>query len=803
MATGTTTKRARSPDVSARSPAPGSRGAGAALGRLVLGPALPTARLAHERLGKPTALAVFASDNLSSSAYATEEILKVGVPAVGAAAFAIVMPVTIAILGVLAILLFSYRQTIRAYPSAGGAYVVTRDNFGLVPAQVAGVALMTDYVLTVAVSISAGVAAITSVAPALVPYRVALALGFVWLLAWGNLRGLREAGRLFMLPTYFFVAMMFMLIVTGALRAFQGDLARLPTPAGVAETGTIGIFLALHAFASGGAAVTGVEAISNGVPTFRPPEWRNARTTLMWMGGFLAVMFTGLSFLAVLLHAMPTDQETLTSQIARAVFGSGAGGTALYLMAQLATMLILILAANTSFAGFPQLASFQARDHFMLRRLTTRGRRLVYSNGILGLAVAASGLILLFAADVHRLIPLYAVGVFTSFTMSQAGMAKRHLRRREPGWRHGLLINGFGAIVTTAVAVIVAATKFAHGAYAVLLFVPLGVWILVRVNRRYEEERHRLEDDLPAFERPAPARPVAVVLVEDLGGTMLHALKYARTIHAAEIRAIHVAGPEGAGDLPTRWAALGLGLPLRVLDHHGDPAVSIAGYVAALGEDLDITVVVPSPARIGWFERARRGRAGSRLTRAVAHYPNVRVTLVRDHNRPEHADAGDEDLRRRMGPRASHDVVVLIDRPDRAVLRAVRYALSMGARQVRAVHAAVDPDVQGVLIERWMSLGIPVDLDLVECWDRDVARSLERYVVGMMEPGVEVTVILPRRDYSSARQRLLHDRTSRRITRALNRYGHVDVGIVPYFLPALPQPDAGAAAGGGPTRTLG
>ena len=420
-------------------------GTGHALKRVFLGPALPTAQLKHERLGKPTALAVFASDNLSSVAYATEEILKVAVPAVGVLAFSLVMPVTFGILAVLAILLFSYRQTIKAYPSAGGAYIVTKDNFGLLTAQLAGVALLTDYVLTVSVSVAAGVAAITSAAPGLYAYRVVLSVAFIWLIAWGNLRGVRESGRLFAVPTYFFIVMMFVLLGTGMVRALAGDLHPLPIPPDVAETtGAIGLFLILHAFASGGAAVTGVEAISNGVPAFKPPEWLNARTTLMWMGSLLGVMFLGLSFLAMKLQVTPSETKTVISEVGRAIFGSGPVGTAMFLMLQVATTLILILAANTSFADFPRLANFHARDHFMPRPLTKRGQRLVFSNGIIGLAIASTLLVILFRADVHKLIPLYAIGVFTSFTLSQAGMAKRHLRLREPGWRHGLAINGLG-----------------------------------------------------------------------------------------------------------------------------------------------------------------------------------------------------------------------------------------------------------------------------------------------------------------------------------------------------------------------
>jgi amino acid transporter len=761
-----------------RKRAPDPRGRQHVWKRLVLGPALPTARLKHERLGKPTALAVFASDNLSSVSYATEEILRVVVPAIGVLAFSVVMPVTFAILGVLAILLFSYRQTIKAYPSAGGAYVVTKDNFGLLTAQLAGVALLTDYVLTVSVSVSAGVAAITSVAPSSFAYRVPMAVAFIWVIAWGNLRGIREAGRLFAVPTYFFIAMMFVLLGSGIVRSFLGDLHPLPIPGDVAETtGAISLFLLLHAFASGGAAVTGVEAISNGVPAFRSPAWRNARTTLMWMGTLLGVMFLGLSYLAVRLQVVPSEKATVISEVGRAVFGGGAMGTVLLVMLQTATTLILILAANTSFAGFPSLASFQASDDFMPRPLTKRGHRLVFSNGIIGLAVASTALVVLFQADVHRLIPLYAIGVFTSFTLSQAGMAKRHLRLREPGWRHGLLINGLGAITTAVVTVVIAITKFADGAWAVMVFVPVMIWVLVRLNRQYEREHEMLDVGLPPFDRGSVGRPAALVLVEDLDRKTFHALQYAKTIRSSSTTAVHVArNDEDSRRLQRRWAELGTGVLLEILPPDGDHVTTIARRAAQLAVEDDVTLIVPGPARVGRLERIRRGRTGARLTRMLAPNPHVRVTVVRDH--PHRESAG----RTRLLPRASHRVVVLVDRPDRAAMQAVSYALELGATEVVAVHAAVEPELQDELITRWMDLRIPVPLDLVECWDRDVARSVERYVVDLMGPRTEVTVVVPRRDYARPSQRLLHDRTSRSIAKALGRYEHVDIAVVPYFL---------------------
>src|SRR5215211_7335473 len=427
--------------------------------RKLLGPPLHTEQLEHERLGKPTALAVFASDNLSSSAYATEEILRVLVPAVGLAAFTLVVPITVAMLVVLGFLILSYRQTIKAYPTAGGAYMVTRDNFGLLPAQVAGVALLTDYVLTVSVSVAAGTAALTSAFSALRPWTVPIAVAFIAVIAFGNLRGVRESGKVFAVPTYFFMVNMALLLGWGLVRWAAGDLPRATQGTeGMLRFGHQGsgllmgasLFVVLHAFASGGAAVTGVEAISNGVPAFRKPEWKNARSTLVVMGSLLGVMFLGLSVLAAHMKVAPFAEGTPTviSQIGDLIYGPSALGRIMFLSLQAGTMLILVLAANTSFADFPRLASFHAGDKFMPRQLTKRGHRLVFSNGIVFLSVAAIALVIATGAKVDRLIPLYAIGVFTSFTLSQAGMARHHLRQKEPGWRKGFVINGIGAFLS-------------------------------------------------------------------------------------------------------------------------------------------------------------------------------------------------------------------------------------------------------------------------------------------------------------------------------------------------------------------
>ncbi len=775
---------------SRRTALPQSGGYG--LKRALLGPALPTANLIHERLGKPTALAVFASDNLSSVAYATEEILKVGA-VVGVAAFAIVMPITIAILVILGILLFSYRQTIKAYPSAGGAYIVTKDNFGLLPAQIAGVALLTDYVLTVSVSVAAGVAAITSAAPGLYSYRVGLSVFFIWFIAWGNLRGVRESGRMFAVPTYFFILMMFLMLGIGLFREFTGGLHPIPIPAHVAQlTGAVTLFLILKAFASGGAAVTGVEAVSNGVPAFKPVEWKNARTTLMWMGSLLGLMFLGLSFLTVKLHVLPTETKTVISQVARAIFGGGALGYGLFLALQAATTLILILAANTSFADFPRLANFHAADNFMPRQLTVRGHRLVFSNGIIGLAIASTVLVVLFKADVSKLIPFYAIGVFTSFTLSQAGMSKRHLKLREPGWRVGLMINGLGAVTTGVVTVVIGVSKFTHGAWAVMIFVPVMVLLLVRMNRQYEREDSELGGALVRLDASEVRRPIVVLLVEAFDPKMVHALGYAKTIRSEQTLAVHIEDdPMATLELETAWGSAGLsGIPLKVLRGHGDAGDRLAGFVGGLPADRDVIILMPVSHEISRWDRLSESRAGTRLARALLPYEQVRLTLVRDHPHGVHqlTRGADGHATVRLSPRGTHTAVVLVDKLDHATLRAIRYARTLGANDVFAVHAALDPAKAAVLADLWMSQHLPIPLALVECWDRNVARSLEEDVLRLSKDGTEVTVVMPRRDFPKLRQRMLHDRTSRKISKALGRYPHIDVAIVPYYFAPRPRP---------------
>lgn len=808
------TNTTRSDRTAHRAPGPLPHPGAYSLKRLILGPALPTSQLIHERLGKSTALAIFSSDALSSVAYATEEMLRTLfiAGAVATAAFALIMPLSFAIVGVLAILMFSYRQTIKAYPSAGGAYIVTKDNFGLVPAQVAGVALLTDYVLTVAVSVSAGVSAIIAAVPALHELRVPMCLFFIALIAVGNLRGVKESGRIFAAPTFLFLTMIGSLLLLGIVKLASGTLQHAATSdfsagwasehaaKGIEPLAIVGLFLGLHALASGSTAMTGVEAISNGVPAFRPPEWKNARTTLMWMGGLLGTMFLGISFLAQKVQAVPdpTQQQTVLAEIGRAVYGTTALGHMAFYALQIATTMVLVLAANTAFADFPRLASFQAGDDFLPRQFTTRGHRLVFSNGIMALSLAAAALVIAFGGDVTRLIPFYAIGVFTSFTLSQAGMAKRHLRIREPHWRIGLLVNGLGAIATGIVLTIIGITKFTHGAWAVVVLVPIMVYALIRLARQYEVEQRELQRDLERFNTDDLKRPAIVLLVDRVDPKTIHALQYAKTIRADDVRAVHIEeDPLRTLQLETAWSAAGLGdVPLRILRGGGESGSRLAGFIGAMPNDRDVNVLIPVSHETSARERLFEARAGARLTRALLPYEQVRVTLVRDHPDGVHPLSFDDRGMPvvRLAPRGRHTAIVLVDKLDSAVLRAVRYPLTLGCTEVWAIHAAVDPDRAGMLVKKWMEARMPVPLDVIECWDRNVTRALEEYVLSRSDRGTEVTVVMARRDFPKLRQRLLHDRTGSKIMRALGRYPHIDVARVPYYLASRPVTETSVAA---------
>ena len=604
--------------------------------RVLLGPALRTSQLAHQRITKRVALAVFSSDPISSTAYATEEILLVLVFA-GAAATGLALPISVAIAGLLGILVLSYRQIIKTYSSSGGAYVVSRDNFGGLVASIAGSALIIDYILTVAVSVSAGTAALTSAFRVLEPWRVLIAVGFVVLLAWGNLRGLRESGRIFAVPTYLYVLGMAVVVVWGIWRWAFGGLGPIQyTPSEAPQLEGFGaalvpvsLFLILHAFSAGVTALTGVEAISNGVSAFKQPQARNARTTLVGMAANMAFLFIGITFLATRFDARPfTDgNPTLVAQLARHVLGNPAA----FIAIQVATLLILVLAANTSFSSFPLLASFAADDAILPRQLRKRGHRLVYSNGILVLSAAAVFLVIAFRADTHHLIPLYAIGVVTSFTLSQSGMARRHLRLREPGWRKGLLINGAGALITLVVLVVIAITKFADGAWMVCLAIPALVLLLQRVQRTYRSEITQLK--VEASQRLAPPKPrhEVIVLLEDLDQAALAALQYARQLNPLSVTALHVAvDPDHARELAHLWAKVNIPIPLEIVDapDRNLPATVEETVAEMVRPDTEVTVLVPRRRFVGFWRRVLHDQTSAELTKVLGDLENVNVTLV-------------------------------------------------------------------------------------------------------------------------------------------------------------------------------
>jgi hypothetical protein len=552
----------------------------------------------------------------------------------------------------------------------------------------------------------------------------------------------------------------------------------------VGLAGAVTIFILLRAFASGGAAVTGVEAISNGVPAFRKPEWRNAQITLVYMGLILGSTFLAVSYLAQKLQVVPVADESksVLAQIAQAVYGNGPVGHILFLILQVATTAILVLAANTSFADFPRLASFHAGDAFMPRQLTKRGHRLVFSNGIVALALAASLVIIVFRASVTNMIPLYALGVFTSFTLSQTGMAKRHLRLREPGWRFGLFVNGLGAVTTFVVAVVIAVEKFAKGAWIVMVLVPILVAILVRVNKTYEAEDEQLligpEDRANGSSRPV--EHTAIVLVDHLDDDTLHAVQYARTINPTHVVALHLGRPDPA--LAETWIACGMRIPLESVDTDERPGKAIGRYLKEHhAADQQVTVIMPVPIDEAFLARLRRARAWAGMAATLRSFPNVGVVMVGAHGEKGHHM---KDAAGPLAPRRRHVALILVEDLDRAVLKAARYARGIDALEVRAVHAANDPERAKTLIDRWIAFGYlaGIPLDVEECFDRNIERSLRRYVARFQDDATEVTLILPRRHFPKRRHLLLHDRTSRRIARAFADEPHVDVVIVPFQL---------------------
>ncbi len=599
------------------------------LKQLLVGRPIPSHLAHHERLSRVTGLAVLSSDALSSVAYATDFVVATLIVA-GTAALAYAIPIALVITALLAIVAFSYRQTIYAYPSGGGAYRVAKENIGENAGLTAAASLLVDYTLTVSVSISAGVLAITSAFPSLDVYRVQLCLIFLALLTVGNLRGIRESGRIFAIPTYFFVVSIFLLIVLGLYHYATGTLT--PVSAPVPEhvgTKPLTTLLLLTAFANGCTAMTGVEAVSDGVPAFQPPESKNAAGTLVTMAVLAIAMFLGITFLAHAYQVMPTEQESGVSQLGRAIVGGGI----VYYLVQAATTLILVLAANTAYADFPRLASIVSRDRFLPRQFMNQGDRLAFSNGILVLSTFAALLIVVFKGDTHALLPLYMIGVFVSFTLSQTGMVIHWRKQRTPGWKTSALINGFGAVVTGIVLIIVAITKTLEGAWIVLLLIPIIIAIFKATRRHYDHVASQL-----TLRNYTPQRRVHNTVLMPVGGlqrAVVEALRYAETL-SDDVRAVYVDVDQTATDqMKKDWETWGGKTKLVILESPFrsvmEPLLEYIEQVENERSDDYVTVILPEFVPARWWQHLLHNQRALLIKGALLFRPNTVVTSVPFH----------------------------------------------------------------------------------------------------------------------------------------------------------------------------
>jgi amino acid transporter len=617
-----------------------SRARGSTFKRLIVGRPLASSEADEQRLPKRIALAIFSSDPVSSTAYGPEAILTILLPAAGLAAYHDLIPISLLVLGLLVILVLSYRQTIFAYPNGGGSYIVSRENLGTTPSLVAAASLLVDYTLTVAVSVAAGAAAIMSAIPSLRGHPVALSLGIVTLIMLVNLRGLRASGRAFAVPVYSYVVILALLIIVGLVRYYTGSLHRLPpdpvelsrlTHNGALLTGVTALVF-MKAFSSGAITLSGVEAISNGVPAFRPPEPRNASITLMWAAALLGIPFLGLSVLSSRLQPTLSSKETLLSILGDHVFSRG---SPLYIILQASTAAILALAANTAFADFPRLSSIVARDGFLPQQLYHRGDRLVFSNGIIGLATVAGILLAIFRGNVISLIPLYAVGLFTAFTLSQAGMVRHHLRLRESGWGAGVAINALGAATTGVVLAIVVVSKFTSGAWIPVIVIPLMVLLFKGIKHHYDRVNAELalqpgETTLPVIHN------TCVVPINQFNRAAVHAIAYAQSCHPERLVAVHVGVEEETVErLREGWRDFGIDVPLEIVP---SPYREFTGPILDFLDELDdqqpddvITVIIPEVVVHRWWEHLLHNQSGLVLKARLHFRPNTVVVSVPTH----------------------------------------------------------------------------------------------------------------------------------------------------------------------------
>jgi len=741
--------------------------------RLVLGRAMQTGQMDDTLLSKTLALPIFASDPLSSVAYATESALVVLVAASATAAH-VVFPISIGIAALLAIVVLSYRQTVRVYETSGGAYIVARENLGTLPSLTAAAALLTDYVLTVAVSISAGIFAITSFAPSLVHHKVGLSLACLLLIVLANLRGVRESGILFAVPTYAFVTAIGALIVTGLVELATGHLHRAVVPHALpVGTGALTLFVLLRAFSSGSTALTGVEAIANGVNAFRHPQGKNAAKTLAVLGAIAIGLFIGVSYLAVHVHAMPSSTDSVVSQIARAVFPAGSVGAFMYYAVQGLTLLVLILAANTSFQGFPRLSALLARDGFAPQQFQNLGDRLVFSNGVVVLAGAAGLLLWVYGANTQSLIHLYVIGVFTAFTLSQAGMVRYWLRVRGRRWQGRAAVNALGATATGVVTLIVVYTKFGEGAWLVTVAIPVLVLGMLGIRRHYRRLSRRLTAGAAAVVSAPPAQNTTLLIVQALNRASDEALWFARAISPERLRAVHV--PQHGTDpgIRPRWFRhTGGEPPLEALDPDGGMTDTILEQVWRLprGDSHFVTVVVPETFRSeSIVEQLRRPHELALKLRLLAE-PGVVVAdvpVIDESSRP---------MPKRLMVR------VLVSGINAASMRAVNYAQTLAIADTRAVHFAFSGDDARAIKIDWAVHGPRLALDIDDAPYRDIGPPLLGYLRELTaDEDTAVLVILPELVLSGWR-RLLHNQRALYVKRLLLFEPGVILASVPYQL---------------------
>lgn len=728
----------------------------------------------HTLLPKVIALPVFSSDPLSSNAYATQEIMLV-LGLAGAAAATNLVPIAVAVAVVLATVVVSYRQTVRAYPSGGGAYIVAHENLGTYPGLIAAAALLVDYVLTVSVSVAAGVDAITSAAPTFVPWKIQLCIAFVAFITMMNLRGAKESGTIFAVPTYGFVLSIYIMLVSGFVQCLGGCPVADSSDLILHKEQTLSLFLVLRAFAAGTTALTGVEAISNGVPAFRYPQSRNAATTLGIMGVMSVSMFIGISWLAAQTQIRVTEEsaQTVVAQIADTVFQGGF----MFYVVQVMTAGILILAANTAYQDFPRLISILAKDRFMPRQFMNRGDRLVFSNGIFILSTFAVLLIIIFDANLTRLIQLYLVGVFMSFTLSQSGMVVHWRRLKDSGWRRRVWINGFGATVTGTVFCVVVLTKFTHGAWIPVTATPLLILMMRSINKHY----HHVGEQLAHPERRPVDRRAGehsmCMLVERVDASVAHAVGYVRSLRPRTVTAVTF-------DKATvsAFKRLAPEIPVTVLDDEGSKADAIKAHLASQRKKLPAehfySLVVPELLkRRGLWEVLRR--PGIHRLKA-AFLPERGVQLL---NVP--IFRSDLDASRDEGQEPARNyVVVLVSGVHNATLQAIEYGETLNPTDLRALSFGLDPVETDKLAQQWMNYKVQAPLELEDSPYRDIGQSLVKYIQRFNPDGIDrvVTVVLPEFVVSKMRHQLLHGQTALLVKRHLLFQRGVVVASVPYHL---------------------